>query len=525
MLLARLRGRETLQKHEARMSESIWIESSGEKNFPSLRGDIDTDVAIVGGGITGVVAAYLLTRAGRRVVLIDARAPGHGETGHTTAHLTEQVDARFAAVAKQHGKDAARLAARAGRVALEQIAAIAAAEGIDCSLTEVPAFLYTDDAAELDELRQEAEAASEAGVAATFTSEVPLPFAVAGAVRLERQGQFHPLRFLHGVTRAIRAGGGTILEETRAISVDDGSPARVRTDRGTIHAHEVLVTANVPVNQRGILQTKLPAYRSYAIAAPLAAGFEPALFWDNEDPYHYVRTHVEGEETWLIAGGEDHRTGDETDTEKHFAALEAWTRARFTIGAVRFRWSGQIIEPPDGLPYIGRNGFSEHVWVATGYSGQGMTFGAFAGTMLSDLVLGRGSEWKDVFDPMRLPPLESVGTYVAANIEFPLRLASDRLTSRGVEARVLEDVGEGDGKIVKLDGRKIAAARSDGEVHLLSPVCPHLGCDVHWNGAEGSWDCPCHGSRFSPDGRVLNGPASRELRRIDEEEEEGTGGG
>lgn len=506
------------------MRESIWIGTSGEQNFPSLQGDIDADVAIVGGGITGAVAAYLLTRAGRRVVLIDGRSPGEGETGHTTAHLTEQVDARFAAVAKQHGKEAARLVARAGRVAIEQIAAIAAAEGIDCSLADVPAFLYTNDEAELDELRREAEAASEAGVAASFTREVPLPFEVAGAIRLERQGQFHPLRFLHGVTRAIVAGGGMVLEETRAISVDDGSPAIVLTERGTIRARDVLVTANVPVNQRGILQTKLTAYRSYAIAATIAPGFEPALFWDNEDPYHYVRTHVDGEETWLIVGGEDHRTGDETDTDEHFAALEAWTRERFTIGPVRFHWSGQIIEPPDGLPYIGRNGFSEHVWVATGYSGQGMTFGTFAGTMLSDLVLGKGSEWKDLFDPLRLPRLESVGTYVAANIGFPVRLVSDRLTSRDVETKELDDVHEGEGKIVELGGRKIAAARSGGQLHVLSTVCPHLGCDVHWNRAEGSWDCPCHGSRFSPDGSVLNGPASRELTRVDVEGEEETRG-
>ncbi|HSN68812.1 MAG TPA: FAD-dependent oxidoreductase, partial [Thermoanaerobaculia bacterium] len=352
-------------------------------------------------------------------------------------------------------------------------------------------------------------------IAAAFTTDVPLPYDVAGAIVFERQAAFHPLRFLHGVTEAIVRHGGAIYGSTRALSVDDGSPAIVRTDRGTIRAREVLVTANVPVNQRGILQTKLPAYRSYAIAAPLQTRIERALFWDTEDPYHYIRTHQEGAETFLIVGGEDHKTGEETETGRRFDALERWMRARFDAGAIRYRWSGQIIEPPDGLPYIGRNGFTEHVWVATGYSGQGMTFGTFAGTMLADLVRGVASPWKDLFDPVRLPSLEALGTYVSENLDYPKHLLADRLTSRDVEASGLEQIAEGEGKIVEIDGRKIAASRVGSELRLLSTICPHLGCDVRWNVAERSWDCPCHGSRFAPDGQVLNGPASKELKRIE----------
>ena len=497
------------------MSESVWLGTTPQKNFPSLEGDIEVDAAVVGGGITGIVAAYFLAKEGRRVAVIDLREPGYGETGHTTAHLTEQVDARFAAIRKRQGDDAARLVARAGRVAIETIASIAASENIECAFEEATAFLYSDDEKDVDELRSEAEAAAAAGIAATFTSDVPLPYEVAGAIRFERQAQFHPLRFLHGVSAAIVRHGGSIYGSTRALAVDDGSPAIIRTERGTIRAREVLVTANVPVNQRGILQTKLPAYRTYAIAAPLQRSIEPALFWDNEDPYHYIRTHREGTETFLIVGGEDHKTGEETETDRRFDALEAWTRARFEVGPIRYRWSGQIIEPPDGLPYIGRNGFTEHIWVATGYSGQGMTFGAFAGTMLADLVRGVASEWKDLFDPLRLPSLETLGTYVAENLDFPRHLIPDRLMSRDVEAGGLDEVADGEGKIVEIGGRKIAASRVSGELHLLSTICPHLGCDVRWNVAERSWDCPCHGSRFAPDGRVLNGPASKELKRVE----------
>lgn len=494
------------------MTRSIWISTSHRKEFPSLSGDIETDVAIVGGGLSGMLAALRLAREGRRVTLLEMRRFGEGETGHTTAHLTEAVDLRYLGVEKEHGRDAATLVARASRRAIDSLAALAATEGIDCEFATVPGYLFASGPDEIDELRQEAEAASRAGVAASFTTEVPLPFKVAGAVRYDRQAQFHPLRFLAGIAERAAREGVAILHDVTAIEVADGEPAIVRTDRGIVRAREVLITANVPVNQRGILQTKLPAYRSYAVAAPLRGPLEKALYWDTEDPYHYVRRQTIDGVEWLIVGGEDHRTGTDEASEDRFAALAQWAGERFEIDPPRYRWSGQIIEPPDGLPYIGRNPHAEHVFVATGFSGQGMTFGAFSGDMLSDLVLGRTSEWTELFDPKRLPPLADMGSYVKENLEFPKRLVLDRLTAADVEGASLDDVAAGEGKIVEIRGHKIAVSRTaDGATHLVSAVCPHLGCHVSWNRAERTWDCPCHGSRFEMDGTLVNGPASTNL--------------
>ena len=499
-----------------RMSKSIWLETRQPPSFPSLSGDIQTDVAIVGGGLTGIVAAYLLAREGKKVVVLEGRRIGHGETGHTTAHLTEMIDAGYSTISKQFGKSEARQVARASRLAIETIATIAERESIDCRFRRLPAFLYTERKERAEDLVREAAAASEAGIRATYTKEVPLPYPVIGAIRFEGQADYHSLAFLSGVASAAVRDGVTFHEDTKVLDVSDGDPTTIKTERGVVRATDVLLTANVPVNQRGILQTKLPAYRSYAVAALLTRALEPGLYWDDYDPYHYVRTLDIDGSVWLIAGGEDHRTGVDVDTEECFAKLESWTREKFGVERFDYRWSGQIIEPPDGLPYIGRVGFTEHVWVSTGYSGQGMTFGTFGGTMLTDLVLGRKSEWEDLFDPKRIPPMQSMGEYLKDNIEFPKRLIADRLTDHDAEGDSEKTLARGEGKILELDGKKVAAARDEnGALHLLSPVCTHMACDVHFNAAEKTWDCPCHGSRFGIDGAVINGPASKPLARID----------
>lgn len=497
------------------MTQSLWLATREQKNFPSLSGDIETDFAIVGGGITGIVAAWLLSQAGHRVIVLEAHRVGGGETGHTTAHLTEQVDAGFLSIEKEHGAEAARLACRAGREAIDTIERICAAEGIDCDFERLPAFLYATDNKGAEALREETEAARRAGISASWTEQVPLPYATAGAMRIERQAQFHPLRFVRSLAERLPEGTARIFESTRVVNVEDGAPALVRTEHGTVRARQVLVTANVPVNQRGLLQTKLTAYRTYAIASRLTTPIERALFWDDEDPYHYVRTWSSNGDTWIIIGGEDHRTGSETDTDSRFENVAEWARPRFAIPPPELRWSGQIIEPPDGLPYIGRNSLSEHVWVASGYSGQGMTFGTFSGSMLSELTQGNTSPWEELFSPRRLP-VHSAAEYIKENLEFPKRLVTDRILHADVEKESLAGLAAGDGKILEIEGKRCAASRNEsGAVTLVSAICPHLGCDVRWNRGERSWDCPCHGSRFSPEGEVLNGPAAKNLERVE----------
>lgn len=496
------------------MSQSLWLADHAPSAPTSPAGDTPADVLVIGGGITGITAAWVLARGGRRVRVIDAGRIAHGETGHTTAHLTEEVDEGFSRIRKEQGAEEARLVAQTGTDAIAFIERLVGELGIDCGFERLPAYVYTQSEKGLEDLKEEADAALEAGLAAEIVSEVPVRFTVLGAMRIDRQAQFHPTRYLSALVERLRSMGVEFSEETKVLSVEDGEPARVVTERGTMTARDVLVTANVPVNQRGILQTKLPAFRTYAIAAK-TSDFPAALIWDDEDPYHYVRSHRTASGLWIIIGGEDHRTGDERETDERYAALEAWARPRFDMGPVEHRWSGQIIEPPDGLPYIGRNTLSEHVWVAAGYSGQGMTMGTFAGMMLGDLVEGRPSRWSDLYSPRRLPSMGSVKEYVKDNLEFPKRLVLDRLTDYDVEGATPAELAPGEGRIVEIEGKKVAAGRLDsGELCLLSPVCPHLGCDVQWNVAEKSWDCPCHGSRFTAEGRVVNGPASDNLRPL-----------
>ena len=472
-------------------------------------------MAIVGAGITGITAALLLKRAGKRVALLERNHIVFGETGHTTAHLTEVTDVDTETVISDFGKEAARLVYASTREALERISRFVKEERIDCHFRRVPAYLFTERDSDLEWLRKEADAATQMGLDCTFTEDVPLPFPTKGAVLYRHQAQFHPREYLLHLAGQIEGNGCHLFEDTAVTHCEDGEPCVVETSRGRVRCGSILVAANVPINNRFLLHTKIAAYRTYALAARLDSSTVDGLFWDTDDPYHYIRSQKTNDGTFLIVGGEDHKTGQETDTEKPFRKLAEYTRSRFGVRSFDYRWSGQIIEPVDGLPYIGRNSFSKNVFVATGYSGVGMTNGTLAAMILSDLILGRANRYAGIYDPTRLKIRGAVKDFVSENVDYPAHLVRDRLTSHDVEAESLKSVTRGHGAILELDGEKMAVHRDDsGKIHKLSPVCTHLGCDVRWNSAEKTWDCPCHGSRFAPTGEVLNGPAVKPLEKL-----------
>jgi glycine/D-amino acid oxidase-like deaminating enzyme/nitrite reductase/ring-hydroxylating ferredoxin subunit len=510
-------------------SNTPWLDSVEAHRFGKLDGDFTADVAVVGGGITGVTAALLLKRAGLRVALVESRRVGKGETGRTTAHLTEVLDVRFGALISRFGREGARLAVESQRAAIDRVAAFVGELGIECGFGFVPGHLYAEDQEGADELGAEEGAAASLGLAVRSTSALPLPLPARGALRFERQAQMHPRAYLLALAQRIPGDGSAVFEETHVRAVDDGEPCRVITERGVVLAKQVIVAAHVPVTNRLFIHSKLAAYRSYVVAVPTALPAELGLFWDTARPYHYLRTHRVGAQTFLVCGGEDHRVGEEEDTTQRFARLEQYLAERLgvTVGATDYRWSGQIVESADGLPYIGRTSTSRQVFIATGFGGNGMTQGTMAAMMLAGEIAGERSPWADLYDATRWKPLASARAVLADGSGYARHLVGDRLTSRGPEA--LAHLPPGEGTVIAVEGERYAVYRN-GEGHLsaLSPVCTHLGCLVRWNSVETSWDCPCHGSRFDPTGRVLNGPAvealsAKQLPRTEAPDEDDAG--
>ncbi len=499
--------------------ESLWTATVPETRYDPLPPDgVEVDVAIVGGGLSGIATAYLLKKAGRTVAVIESRRVGSGETGKTTAHLTALQDVGFRQIASRFGKESARRMAEQGMEAIDWIEHISRAEGIDCDFGRIPAYLYTERPGDVRWVRKELAIQAELGLRAERVDEVPLPFKVMAAFRVDHQGRYHPLRFLQGLAERVSGSGSHIFENTHMYSVDEGSPCRVRTSRGTVRAREVAMATDAVTVNRFLLQTKLAPYRTYAIGFRVSQPLD-GLFYDTDEPYHYIRTHPTDRGPLLIVGGGDHRVGAQENTLAPYEALERYTRERFPdAGPIEFRWSGQVEEPTDGLPYIGRNAMSSRIYVATGFSGTGMVNSIIASQLLSDLINGKSHPLEKVLAPTRIKPGASFVNFVTENVDYPKHLITDRFPSK---VQSLDEVRPGEGQLVSLDGRKLAVYRDEeGGLHALSPVCPHMGCHVHWNVEARSWDCPCHGSRFGCTGEVLHGPSTRGLKAIELEREE-----
>jgi len=496
---------------------SVWMGTTEVPQFQHLTQDLRANVCVIGAGIAGMTTAYLLARAGRAVVLIDDGQIGGGETSRTTAHLTAALDDRYYNIQKLHGEEGARLAAESHMSAIHRIETIASMEDIDCDFQRVEGYLFLGGNSKRVELERELEATHRAGINDTqLVDRIPLSFWDSGpALRFPRQATFHPLKYLKGLARAILRDGGKIYTGVHAEKIEDGEPARVTTSEGhVIGADNVVVCTNTPVNDWLIMHTKQYAYRTYVIGARIPKGSVPhALYWDTPDPYHYIRIQ-QGEDSGgreldydiLIVGGEDHKTGQATGTDERFVRLEQWTRERFPmIERIDYRWSGQVIEPVDSMAYIGRNpGGDEHIYIATGDSGNGMTHGTIAGIILNELVQGRKHQWAKLYDPSRVR-LRATPEYLKENVNVGEQY-KDWFTKGDVDRA--DEIQPGEGAVLGTGRGKIAVYRDDrGNTHQLSAVCPHLYGIVHWNDTEKSWDCPCHGSRFDPYGKVVNGPA------------------
>jgi len=499
------------------MTESFWTREPSP-GYPRLGvADLAVDVAVVGGGITGVTAALLLKLAGKRVALLEARRIGGGVTSGTTGHLTEVIDTPYRELEKRFGADGAALVAASSRVAIEQVAELDARFETRCRFERLPGYLYSERSDDRERLDEELDCMRRAGLS-VGSAEVPLPLSIPAGIRIDNQAQFHPLKYVLALAARIPGQGSYVFEQTRVHNVDEGEPCRVHTAKGpSLRAEKVLLATHSPLNQV-VLQTKVAQYRSYVVSGRVEHA-PHGLFWDRDDPYHYTRAYRDESGTELIVGGEDHKTGIGENDDAPFERLTAYA-ARLGLEQPKFRWSSQVVEPVDGLPFIGRNAGAEHVYVATGFSGNGLTFGTIAAMILKDACLGAKNPYSELYDPGRLKPFTRLSSFLAENVDYPLHLLSDAL--KAPTARSLDEIPKEDGRIVRVSGRRVAAFRdTGGRLHVVSPICTHLGCHVAFNAAEKSWDCPCHGSRFDVDGNVLDGPASDPLERIDLEKADG----
>jgi glycine/D-amino acid oxidase-like deaminating enzyme/nitrite reductase/ring-hydroxylating ferredoxin subunit len=492
---------------------SVWMATTEVPRHQTLAEDKQADVCVIGAGIAGLTTAYLLAREGKSVVVLDDGPIAGGQTQRTSAHLSNAIDDRFTEVEKVHGEDGSRLAAESHTAAIDRIEAIARDEGIDCDFRRVDGYLFRAPDQPPDLLEEEREAAHRAGLKdVEFAPRAPLPFDTGRCLRFPRQGQFHPLKYLAGLSEAFRKRGGAIHTNTHASKVDGG---KVETKAGpVVNAGAVVVATNTPINDRVSIHTKQAPYLTYVIGAPVPKGsVEQALYWDTLDPYHYIRVQPMKDGDVLIVGGEDHKSGQADDQPERWERLEAWARERFPMmESVEYRWSGMVMETTDGLAFIGRNPMDkENVYITTGDSGMGLTHGTIAGILLTDLIVGRENPWSEIYDPARKPVWGMAWKeFLRENANVAKEYARDWLGGGDVSS--VEEIPRGEGAVIRRGLTKVAVYRDGrGAVHELSAVCPHLGCIVHWNGAEKTWDCPCHGSRFDPKGQVIAGPANYTL--------------
>jgi glycine/D-amino acid oxidase-like deaminating enzyme/nitrite reductase/ring-hydroxylating ferredoxin subunit len=500
---------------------------------PPLAADESADVCVIGAGIAGLTTAYSLAMIGKKVIVLDDGVIAGGETERTTAHLVNVLDDRYFELERLHGEEGARLAAESHSAAIDRIERIVAEESISCDFERLDGYLFMPPGGDMKYLERELAAAQRAGLRDTaFVARAPLVgFDTGPSLRFRRQAQFHPLKYVAGLARAILERGGRIFTGTHAEAIRDGAPAIVETSGGSVTAGSVVVATNSPINERIGVHTKQAAYRTYVIGARVLHGLVPrALYWDvcQESsgrckpgaPYHYVRlvghlnSHEQSPYDVLVIGGEDHKTGQADDAEARYGNLESWARRRFPMmDEIEYRWSGQVLEPADSLAFIGRDPTGQkNVFIVTGDSGNGMTHGTIAGMLLADLITGRENPWAKLYDPSRLR-LRAVPEVAKENLNAAAQL-SDWVAPG--EYASPDEVPIDTGGLVRRGLSKLAVYRdTNGTLYEMSAVCPHLKCIVAWNPTERTWDCPCHGSRFDAFGQVINGPANANLTPAD----------
>ncbi|HEV7621218.1 MAG TPA: FAD-dependent oxidoreductase [Flavisolibacter sp.] len=494
---------------------SIWQSSTGDYIPGTKNTKEDTvDVLIVGGGITGITTGLQLQKRGMKCVIAEAHSICFGTTGGTTAHINTFFDESYQKIKKNFGEDDAQLVARAAKQALDLVRQNIKDYKIDCGFADKDGYLYAQTQEQEEELEKILNASQNAGVAVSYTDHIPVPIEFRKAVVYTQQAQFHPARYVYALAKAFEDAGGIILQNCSVSNFKEAEMLEVETAQGKIKANYLVYATHIPPGIN-LLHFRCAPYRSYAIAVTLNGNNYPDdLAYDMYDPYHYYRTQEIDGKKYLIAGGEDHKTAHEENTEACFTKLEAHIRKYFDVKEIVNKWSSQYFQPTDGLAYIGHlPGNPENVMVATGYGGNGMTYSHIAANLLSDLIIKGSSDYTELFDPNRIKMVAGFNKFVKENTDVVRQFIGKRLAEEKMTA--LADLASGEAKVVKYEGESIALYKDEnGSLHAINPACTHAKCIVAWNSAEKSWDCPCHGARYNADGEVLTGPANIPLEKI-----------
>jgi glycine/D-amino acid oxidase-like deaminating enzyme/nitrite reductase/ring-hydroxylating ferredoxin subunit len=481
----------------------------------SLKGQA-FNVVIVGGGVTGVTTALQLQKSGKRCLLVEAHTLCFGTTGGTTAHLNTFFDTSYDKIISKFGEDDAHLLAHAAASALELYQRNVEAYNIDCEYAQKDGYLYAQDDKQAEELEKIYAASKKAGVDVSYTDRIPVPIEFQKAIVYHEQAQVHATKYVYALAKAFEEAGGVLVQHCRVEGFKDKvNELEVNTSMGDVKGGALIWATHIPPGIN-LLHFRCAPYRSYAMAVTLKdEAYPEGLAYDMYDPYHYYRTQEVNGVKYLIAGGEDHKTAHEENTEAPFAQLEAHIKTHFNVDEVKYKWSSQFFEPSDGLAYIGHlPGNPEQVLVATGFGGNGMTYSHIAAITFTELITKGQSMYASLFSPDRLKPVAGFSNFVKENADVVKEFVGKRLSKEKLTE--LADLAPGEGRVVKYEGKSLALYRSEeGDLHAINPVCTHAKCTVGWNSAEKSWDCPCHGARYTIDGEVLTGPAMHGLEVIE----------
>lgn len=492
--------------------ESIWMDRAGA-TFAPLEGAIEVDTVIVGAGITGLNTALRLVRAGQRVAVLEAGRVGASNTGNSTGNLYATVSGGLATLRSKWGDEVLREVVEWRAQAIDRIEALVAAHGLDCDFARRPMVLGVvgDDTRARQKLEEEYEAAALAGLAPQWLEAVPaLPFGVRRALRLEGQAQFNPHRYAQALAAVLQAMGVALFEHSQVLEADAGD-GEVRTAQGRVRARHLVFATHTPIGFN-LVQAEMEVYREHGIAAVAGGAAAPdGIFWLRDEGQSIRGYRREGRDHLVVVDGK-HKVGEHAPGVDYYERLREYARARFGVTEFTHAWGAQQYRPADGLPYIGRSAH-HNVLVATGFAADGLVWGEVAAEILGELIAERETEASRRLTPRRFTPVKSAKGWLGENATVVKHMVGDRLRHADLER--LGDVGPDEGRIVELDGRKHAVYRAaDGALSVVSPVCTHLGCHVGWNPQERSWDCACHGSRFRPDGSVIEGPALKPLENF-----------